>query len=69
MEWISVKNELPPEGEWVLVKALTVENLDGPGIFVARTGHYGIRDEWGCAYGDGFIPTAIEIRYWTKLPE
>ena len=60
---------LPEMYEWVLVKACKKRNWDGPTVFTARRGMYGREDEWECAYGDGYIPCEIEIRYWCKLPD
>ena len=68
MEWISVKDRLPDPYEWVLVKCMKIRKIEGPNIFVAYFGEYG-QDTWRCAYGDGYIPPEVEIRYWRKLPE
>lgn len=70
VEWISVQKELPEKYQWVLVKCMKKRGcIDGPNIFVAYRGKYGQEDDWDCAYGDGYIPEEIEIRYWAKLPD
>ena len=69
MEWVSVRDRLPPVCEWVIVKALKIKAIEGPNVFVACRGKNAIDDEWQCAYGDGYIPEEVEIRYWKKLPD
>ena len=69
MEWISIKDRMPEKYEWVLVKVLKKRKVDGPIVFVAYRGKYGREEDWDCAYGDGYIPDEIEIRYWAELPE
>lgn len=69
MEWISVKDRFPEKFEWVFVKACKRKWVDGPIIFVAQLGGYYEEGEWNCAYGDGYIPQEVEIRYWAALSE
>lgn len=72
MDWISVKEELPPLKEYVLLCvdlfAYNTEEKSGPRIFVGYRGNYG-KENYDSAWGDGYIPFEGEdITHWMHLP-
>ena len=70
MNWINVKDQLPPS-DWVLLYAEAKEDCVSmpPFIFVGRLGGYD-SDDYCCAHGDGWIPFEDEdITHWMPLPQ
>ena len=68
MNWISVKDKLPNIHEWVLL-ACAYNEKDDPNVFVGYRGAYSREDQYQCAYGDGYVPSDLEITHWAILPE
>lgn len=70
MEWISIKDRLPPYEEWVLLYCINEEQFPpDPQIFVGRSGQYGEEDEYQSAHGDGYVRSGTIITHWMPLPE
>ena len=74
-EWISVKGRLPERRKWVLLACTDTENDEwtDPRIFVGYRARHAtenpLEGEYECAYGDGYVPSGIEITHWMPLPK
>lgn len=77
MKWISVKDELPPLNEYVLLFAQDLHHPDrcclcgiNPNIFVSIRKAAEWENSYESAHGNGWIPyEENEITHWMPLPE
>jgi hypothetical protein len=77
IKWISIKDEKPPLGEYVLLFASSERKscLSGPKIFVGFRGscsksYSESESYYDSAWGDGYIPfEEKDVTHWALLPE
>jgi hypothetical protein len=69
-EWIKCSERLPKIGKWVLLRCILKYPKSGdPEIFVGCNGNYGKNGSFESAYGDGYVPSDLQITHWKDLPK